>query len=371
MAQYKNQHFVPKAHFRPFSIEDRGQALNIYLITKDRPVFGAPVKGQCARPYLYGRDGRLERTLSQIEGRYGEFISRLSEERCSLGESDRWLLRYFTLLQSYRTAEQIELGFARMSDMMNFFRESEERHGNIWDSNQNLTREHVMTDLMLAFSEQMQERVLDDLKVTIVRNRTGRDFVTSDDPAVTTNRWLLQKQRVNTFGSNAAGLLLFMPLGPRHLALMYDPAVYSVSARSPGLVELHREADVHAFNVHQYMRAVSAIYFRNREDASLVASEFKAAAPYRPKFWDRFTVAKMAEQTETHTRYEVGEPNDIAGEDAVLFHLAREWPKPPCWPSVIKYRQNAHGFTRGRVIVRRARLANFISDEPFVYRRFS
>jgi hypothetical protein len=369
LAEYKNQHFVPKVHFKPFSVEGGGHALNMYLIAQDRPVFGAPVRGQCAKPYFYGKDGGLERLLGRIEGRYGELVSRLADDRSSLDESDRWLLRYFTLLQSHRTAEQIERGFARMLEMASFFRKSEELHGHEWDSCHDPTRERVMAELMLAFSEQMQERVLDDLKVAIIRNRTARDFVTSDDPAVTSNRWLLQKRSIKTFGSNSAGLLLFMPLGPRLLTLMYDPAVYSVSANSPGLVDLKRDADVQAFNMHQYMRAVSAIYFRREEEASLVAAEFKAARQYRPELWDRFTVAKKADESDTHTRYHVGTPDEIAGEDAIMFHLAREWPTPPRWPSILKYRHGAHGFTKGRVIVRRARVEDFASDEPVVYRR--
>ena len=369
MADYKNQHFVPKAHFKPFSVEGGGHAVNIYLIERDRPVFGAPVRGQCSRPYLYGKNGRLERSLSQIESRYSGLVGRLTAGQSGLDETDRWLLRYFTLLQSYRTAEQIERGFARMSEMASFFRKAEERHGNEWDARHDPTRERITAELMLAFSEQMKERVLDDLKVTIIRNRAGRDFVTSDDPAVTTNRWLLQRRSIRTFGSNAAGLVMFIPLGPRFLALIYDPAVYSVGATSPGWVNLDRDSDVQAFNVHQYMRAVSAIYFAREEDASIIAAEFKAAREYRPALWDRFSVAKKAEEGATHTRYDVGTPDEIAGEDAIIFHLAREWPTPPSWPSILKYRQGAHGFTKGRVIIRRARVKDFVSDEPVTYRR--
>lgn len=369
MADYKNQHFVPKAHFKPFSVEGGGHAVNMYLTAQDRAVFGAPVKGQCSRPYLYGKDGQLERLLSQIEGRYSGVIGRLAADHIGLDDTDRWLLRYFTLLQSHRTAEQIERGFARMWEMASFFRMAEERHGNEWDTRQDPTRERVMVELMLSFSEQMQERVLDDLKVAIVRNRSNQDFVTSDDPAVTTNRWLLQRRSIKTFGSNAAGLVLLMPLGPRFLALIYDPAVYSVSASSPGWVDLDRASDVQAFNVHQYMQAVSAIYFRREEDAPLVAAEFKAAREHRPDRWDRFTVAKKADEGVTHTRYDVGTPDEIAGEDAIMFHLAREWPTPPRWPSILKYRHGAHGFTNGRTIVRRARIHDFVSDEPITYRR--
>lgn len=369
MADYKNQHFVPRAHFKPFSVDGHGHAVNMYLLKQDRPVFRAPVKGQCARDYLYGKDGQLEKILGRIESRYANLISRLTAAQFVMEDTDCWLLRYFTLLQSLRTAEQIEHGFARISEMASFFRKSKEQHGYEWDTKNDPTREQVMRELMLAFNEQMQAGVLDDLKVVIVRNRAKLDFVTSDDPAVTTNRWLLQRRSVRTFGSNAAGLLMFMPLGPRFLALIYDQAVYAIGATSSGWVDINRDADVHAFNLHQYMRAVSAIYFRRDGDAPRIAAEFKDAHQYRPAAWDKFTVAKQTEVRETHTMFEVGTPDDVAGEDVILFRLAREWPTPPRWPTIFKYRHSAHGFSKGRVIIRHARVEDFVSDEPVTYRR--
>lgn len=368
MADYKNQHFVPKAHFKPFSIDGAGNAVNMYLVERDRPVFAASIRGQCAKPYLYGKDGRLERLLGRMEAGYGHLISRLGDEQYRLTAEDQWLLRYFILLQSHRTAEQIEHGFARVSEMASFFQKVEEAHGNQWDPVNNPTRELIMQELMLSVYEQMQEHVLDDLKVVIVRNRTRHEFVTSDDPAVTTNRWLLQRKSINIFGTNAAGLLMFLPLGPKLLALLYDRAVYNVNAAAPNKVDLTKETDVAAFNEHQYMRAVASVYFRRKEDSSRIASEFKSVHSFRPEAWDRFTVAKKDGGTATHTRYTVGTPDEVAKENAIMFHLAREWPSPPRWPSILRYRSNAVGFTRGRAIIRRAHLESF-SDEPSVYRR--
>lgn len=367
MADYRNQHFVPKVHFRPFSIDGAGHAVKMYLTEDDRFIPAASIKGQCAKPYLYGKDGRLERLLGQFEGRYAHIVSRLADDQYKLSADDEWLLRYFMLLQSHRTAEQIERGFARISEMADFFQKAEEAHGNHWNPANTPTRELVMQELMISVSEQMQEHVLDDLKLVIVRNKTRREFVTSDDPAVTTNRWLLQRKSINIFGTNAAGLLMFLPLTPHLLVLIYDPAVYNVNAASRGKVDLTKEADVMAFNEHQYMRAVASVYFRGEEHAR-IASEFKAVLPFRPAAWDRFTVAKKDGGTDTHTRYTVDSPEEVAKENAIMFHLAREWPSPPHWPSILKYRSNAQGFTRGRTIIRRAHVEKF-SDTPSVYSR--
>lgn len=355
MPAYKNQHFVPRALLRPFSVDGFGKAINLHLLAAGRPVFAAPLKSQCAKPYLYGQDGKLEQLLGDFEARYAHVLRELGDGHRAPTANGAWLLRYFMLLQSFRTAEQIRRGLARAKEMASFFRKAEEAHGNPWDPSQDPTPDRAMTELMLAFAEQMQAGVLDDLKVTIIRNRTARDFLSSDDPAVTTNRWLLQRKRINIFGSNAAGLILMLPLGPRVLAMAYDPAVYHVPASAgPGLVDVRRETDVLAFNEHQYIRAAEAIYFRREEDAAAVATEVEVARPLRPRTWDRFTVARRDGGTDTHDRYTVDNPDVVAEAHEIMFHVAREWPTPSRWPSVLRFRHDAHGFSKGRVLVRRA-----------------
>jgi hypothetical protein len=297
MPEYKNQHYVPRAHFKPFSLDGAGKAINIHLVHKDRPVWGAPISGQCAKSYFYGEDGQLEKLRGQLEGAYGSLVGKLVDESFRPDEQDQWLLRYFTLLQSLRTAEQVGRALARVTHMTDFFRKSEEAHGQEWDPSRDPTPEGVLQDLMLAFSDQLQAGTIDDLKVTIVRNRTSRDFVTSDDPAVMTNRWLIQRKGIRSFGFSAAGLILFLPLGPRALALAYDPAVYSIPVVGSGKVDLKQESDVLAvlaFNEHQYMRAADALYFARPIEASHIASEYRAAIPFRPERWDSFTVAKVS-----------------------------------------------------------------------------
>lgn len=362
MPEYKNQHYVPRAHFKPFSLDGAGRAINLYLLKHDRQIFSASITGQCAKPYLYGEDGQLEKLLGRMEGAYANLVGRLVEPGLELDEQDRWLLRYFVLLQSMRTPEQVARALWRMSQMADFFRSSEESHGKNWDTSQDPTPEKALQELMLAFNDQLQARTIDDLKITIVRNCSSRDFVTSDDPAVMTNRWLIQRRGIRSFGFNAAGLALFLPLGPRKLVLAYDPAVYSLPSTYRYEVQLKRESDVLAFNEHQYMQAADAVYFARPSEAADIAAEYKATIPFRPERWDRFATARHDSETETHSKFVVDEPAEVAKSDHILFHLASEWPVPPRWPTILRYRSNAHGYSRGRIIVRRAHMRDPFDD---------
>ena len=57
---------------------------------------------------------------------------------------------------------------------------------------------------------------VDDLYVCLVRNRTNLPFVTSDNPAVMTNRWHLTDRRARGVspGLGNAGMIGLLPLAP-------------------------------------------------------------------------------------------------------------------------------------------------------------
>ena len=100
------QHYVPKCHLRPFC--SGSEAVNLYNIRRDKLIEGAPIKGQCARTYFYGKDGKLERALQPIEGFYATTVAKLTNDHRSATPADLANLRDFTLLQTFRTYGYIE-----------------------------------------------------------------------------------------------------------------------------------------------------------------------------------------------------------------------------------------------------------------------
>ena len=70
MPAHKNQHFVPRCALKPFSLGGTGDAINVFNIASKRAIRNAPVKGQCARAYLYGKDLKAEQLLMTLEGNY-------------------------------------------------------------------------------------------------------------------------------------------------------------------------------------------------------------------------------------------------------------------------------------------------------------
>src|SRR5215471_12348105 len=98
MTKLKNQHFVPRCLLKPFTYQNEGRAINLYNIRGDRLIERASVKGQCARDYLYGKDGKIETSLSRIEGSFNSMRERIAHG----GDDERDMrdLNFFTYLQS-------------------------------------------------------------------------------------------------------------------------------------------------------------------------------------------------------------------------------------------------------------------------------
>ncbi|MGH0343942.1 DUF4238 domain-containing protein [Sinorhizobium meliloti] len=46
MADNKNQHFVPKAHLKPFSVNGEGKAIHLFNLDRMQAFFDAPVKNR-------------------------------------------------------------------------------------------------------------------------------------------------------------------------------------------------------------------------------------------------------------------------------------------------------------------------------------
>jgi hypothetical protein len=79
MADNKNQHFVPRIHLRPFTVNGDGLAINLFNLDRMKAIPNAPVRNQCSGDYFYGQNKLLENAINFIEDPYGPIVRHLSE----------------------------------------------------------------------------------------------------------------------------------------------------------------------------------------------------------------------------------------------------------------------------------------------------
>lgn len=338
MATNKNQHYVPRCHLKPFTLNGENLAINLLNLDRQRAIPSAPVKNQCSGDYFYGQDDLLENAIRFVEGTYAAAVARIHTPQYALTDGDRVVLRTFMLLQHMRT----EAASRRSVEM---FAGMESSIGEPLPGLIPSIKEAVQI-AMRAFADEMH--LFDDLKVCLVRNRTRWPLVTSDDPAVVANRWHKEDPRVRhkSPGLMACGTTIFLPLSPRVLCVAYDGDVHSVPHES-GWTEVRNERDVEAFNEQQFLNAFNNVYFCDWSDHSWVLSAYRAVQDRRLSSKHRVNYAVLDRVDGTHKRYRVVDRFDSEMHEEAIIHTESLSPTPSRWPTQLRWRAKGSVYTNG------------------------
>lgn len=193
-----------------------------------------------------------------------------------------------------------------------------------------------------------QSGAVDDMKVCLLRNRTNTPFITSDDPAVLTNRWYFQDTRARglSFGLSSSGNIFLLPLSPHCLCLGYDGDVYSVPHQR-GLVNIRNLSDIRRLNQHQYLNCRANIFFRNPAHADIVREGYAEAMNRRPEIRHRINYAIVDGEEDGATRYRVIEPTGNEGHEQALVISETIHPRPASWPRQLRWRNRGDVYTNG------------------------
>ena len=353
MATNKNQHFVPRAHLKPFTIDGADAAINVFNIDRMRPIANAPVKNQCSRDYFYGNDKLLDDAIQHVEGSYAASVRRVHEPGYRLSELDRTILRIFMLLQHMRT----EAASKRSVEMF----EGMERVLHAEGVGLKPSIKQAVQLAMGMFADSMH--LVEDLKLCLVRNRTPFPFVTSDDPAVMTNRWHLEdaRARYKTPGLMASGLLFYLPLSPQVACVAYDGDMYSIPHNN-GWTEAKHESDVLAFNELQSLNAVANLYFRDWTDRDWIARALQPVISRRNFPRHRVTLSVFDKVVGDHERFKVIDPSELKDGDRAMVHSETLLRVPSTWPRQIRWQVKGVVFTNGT-------RSGFLREGQLRYRR--
>jgi hypothetical protein len=332
MPANQNQHYVPKCHLRPFCLGS--EAINLYNIRQDRLIERAPIKGQCARTYFYGRDGALERALQPLEGLYATTVAKLENDPASVTPKDLAHLRDSMLLQTFRTYGYIE---KLMAASDHHYADLKAAAAGRSMPPRMLKNHQEAIDMAMHHCVKTREDVA-DLDTCLIVNKTRHEFITSDDPAIQTNRFHFQKLKRSGFGFASAGVMFFLPLSPRLAFIAFDGNVYVAPDRQGNTVTIKRDDEVAAINELQLLHARQNLYYADAATGQLLATEFRRHAASRPKVWHKFTYFQKVGETSKGKSFE--RVNEIAFGTGREFLTAfqMEHAHPSRWTGLLKYR---------------------------------
>jgi hypothetical protein len=320
---------------------EQGKQLVVFNIDRKEFFPSAAVKNQCAGSYFYGKDERLEKAIQSVEGLYSAVLRAVLEPQFTLDEGCATVLRRFWLLQHLRTeaASQRSVQMAADTDTTASISAFSFRFG---------IKEAVQL-AMGAFAESMD--AIDDLRVCLIRNRTNVPFLSSDDPAVFTNRWYLHDSRIRgrSFGLHGSGTLAFLPLTPRILCVAYDGDVYSLP-HTRGWIDVRSVDDIRALNQHQFLNCFANVFTHDITHAAEIEAAYSAAVPYRltARHAIHIAVLDREQSTAKYSRYRVVTPEEAAAsEENALIHTEVLFPTPPRWPAIVRWRPDGRVYTNG------------------------
>lgn len=336
MADFKRQHYVPKFYLRAFSSNETRKQINIGLLERDRYIQDAQLSKQCAQDYFYSKNADVEKALGFVEKPAGSVFRKLRENE-RLCELDLTVLRVFAILQYVRTdgqRQRLAHGILGMLDPSG---------DGIPDS---FVKEEQTHATFSNFPEMM--KVSSDLEVRVFRNQTAIPFITSDDPAVVTHKFLVQKfDKYGGNGLGSSGIILTLPLSPTHILFVFDLNIYNFKKDHLGVHPITDVSEVLKLNSLQILNAVGCIYFNDWEHKTALAQEIETQRTYREK--ERVVVNHCVldekNSSESHENFRVVTLEELdsitkssEGEIRTMVHAFTKPLKPNHWPKTFKYK---------------------------------
>ena len=279
MPQKRHQHFVPQMYMRKFSPDDR--SIGLYNLHSGAWTTQASIKDQAWRPYLYGKDLETENKLAKLEGVTDNILKEvISSGRPPPRFSDAfYTMVMFVIAQEFRTVEAAAYQNEMASKLCKHILKRELKASELLEMLPDITLE--LTDpfeRMLSHVVEMSP-IVHDLKLKLIRNRSGVPFITSDHPVVLHNQLYQNNPERRPLGLACEGLQIILPISAELALIFYDPGAYRVGRIGSDIVHITAAKEAENMNGLQWMRASQNILFPPGVDVDQLRA---SAAVYMP-----------------------------------------------------------------------------------------
>lgn len=258
----KKQHYVPKFYLRNFSSPNSKGQIGIFNIDPQYYFAKATLRDQACEPYFYDRDGELEGALSCLERFEAKMLSEVIQKSHlpTRRDLDRWWLLFLIADLSGRTKQRgLEANMAS-NHLAQLICESNEIEEEAYKNLEVNLVHPANVSLGISTSSWI---LICDLRFTLLRNCTSKEFITSDNPVVLINP-LAEKLGVmdGALGFPSRGVSLFLPITPRLAICGQDSLIYrSFSKPGHDWAEITDSSVVQNINALQVLNCTKTLFF--------------------------------------------------------------------------------------------------------------
>ncbi|MBN4046997.1 DUF4238 domain-containing protein [bacterium AH-315-P13] len=279
----KNQHYIPKFYLRNFSFENNQKQLGIFNLKSSFFFQKSKLKTQGSKNFFYGHDGKIEDSLSEIEGVLSNLIRNIIDT---------------SRLPQKNSIEHLELlSFIGLTDLRNptrienikNSRESVKKHLLELDPKVDINKfipeipHNYAVELALSNLKGVIDNI-SDLDFKLIVNKTDTPFISSDFPIVKYNQFLERKKwQHSKVGYGTIGLQIIFPINPNLGIIFFDPKIYKVGFKKNRYIEIKKKEDINSLNILQIVNCIETLYFNEKITENYIrnlvnkASKFKKA----------------------------------------------------------------------------------------------
>jgi len=264
VTEKKNQHFIPKFYLRNFSYQGNQNQIGLHNYDSGFTHQTAKLKTQGSRNFFYGKDGKIEDILSDIEGQLATTIKQiiLDEKPPIKGSQNHHILLYFIALTHLRNPISINhiLGSREQlkKQLKLIYPDTDTNH-----LVPPISHDEAIS-LTLSGIPSVIETML-DLSFKVLKNQTSNPFITSDFPIIKYNQFLeLKKWNYSKTGYGVIGLQIFIPLNNELCIVFFDPAIYKVGNKKDHKVIISDKKDIDVLNTLQFTNCLENVYFSDK-----------------------------------------------------------------------------------------------------------
>lgn len=280
----KIQHFVPQFLQRYFSFNDNGKTIGTFNVNNEIFIKSTAIRTQSYDDYFYGKSGRLEKWLSELENKSAPIFRQMWENQ---------------KLPLYETTVQLEmLHFLIILDLRNPIRFNSLKNFEelIKKTKSNVTGQNIPNDLVEVFQHLQSEegKILSligaakiipdliDLKYKLLKNCTDKPFIISDNPLIMYNQFLEKRNWniVSQRGYGSKGLQMFLPINDTYMLVLYDSEIYKVGNKKDILVEISDVASVNQLNILQFLNSTDSVNFNHKASEHYIRTLFEKSKSY-------------------------------------------------------------------------------------------
>lgn len=276
----KNRHhYVPKLYLRLFACAPR--QIHLFNHRLGDVVLGASLRDQCYRHKFYGRTDDLEDAFGELETLVAPILQRIVRRAVppAPGSGEHAALLTFVALQLHRTVAAAESVNETADQMVKaVFHDDPRLDGHDLSRIEIRSSDPIIESLSFA---ELFGSCITDLEMHVLTS-DAKVLITSDNPVVKYNKYCEGVRYMGVLGGVSRGLILFLPISPHRVLVLYDAAVYKFGSRGSHTSAM-TAADVEAINVLQLLNSVDNVYFSDALYSREVAALARAHAKKRPK----------------------------------------------------------------------------------------